>query len=316
VAHRIAIDGERDRGDADSVHRPAEIVVTLRAEIRALMMTKDRSQKLRAFYAQLIAGDHGERVVAAFAAVPREPFAGPGPWWIKGLGKDYVPTPDDDPAFLYQDALLALDAGRGINIGMPSAHAMWLEALRLQPGDQVLQVGAGSGYYTAILAQLVGAEGRVFAYEIDPGLAARARKNLKEWPQVELHAQSAIADGLPKVDAVYVCTGITQPSWAWIDALRPGGRLLFPLQPPSGVGGMLLIERPAHGAAWPAKFVSRAAFIDCVGPQDAAAGQKLAAAFASRWDQVRSFRIDDAPDDSCWYAGDGWWLSTARVDPE
>jgi protein-L-isoaspartate(D-aspartate) O-methyltransferase len=197
----------------------------------------------------MITGHRDPRIREAFASVPREPFAGPGPWRIKPFGPvGYVETPDDDPAFLYQDALVALDAERGINIGQPCVHALWLDAIRLQPGERVLQVGAGSGYYTAILAHLVGPEGRVFAYEIDQDLAARARANLKDLPQVKLRAESAIADGLPKVDTVYVCTGITQPSWAWIDALRPGGRLLFPLQPPDGLGGMLLIERPAQGA--------------------------------------------------------------------
>jgi protein-L-isoaspartate(D-aspartate) O-methyltransferase len=278
------------------------------------MMTNGRLQKIRTLYAELIAGHHDARLREAFAAVPREPFAGPGPWLMKGQGEKYVQTPDDDPALLYQDVRLALDAARNINIGMPSAHAMWLDAIRLDPGQQVLQVGTGSGYYTAILAHLVGPRGRVFAYEIDQDLAARARANLSGLPPVEVRATSGIADDLPKVDAIYVCAGITQPSRAWIDALRPGGRLLFPLQPPLGLGGMLLIERPLHDTAWPARFVSRAAFVGCVGQQDAAAGARLAAAFAGRWDQVRSFRIDDAPDDSCWYAGDGWWLSTTAAD--
>ncbi|MDB5657092.1 MAG: protein-L-isoaspartate(D-aspartate) O-methyltransferase, partial [Tardiphaga sp.] len=143
----------------------------------------DRSQKLRSFYAGFIAGHHDKRIEQAFAAVPREPFAGPGPWSLMSNAFVYVRTPDDDPAFLYQDALLALDASRGINIGMPSAHAMWLNAVGLKEGDAVLQVGAGTGYYTAILAELVGQDGRVDAYEIDATLAARATENLSGRPQ-------------------------------------------------------------------------------------------------------------------------------------
>ena len=57
-----------------------------------------------------------------------EPFAGPGPWWLNEGAHPYVQTPDDDPAFLYQDLLLALDRERGINIGMPSAHAPLIDA--------------------------------------------------------------------------------------------------------------------------------------------------------------------------------------------
>lgn len=275
-------------------------------------MDDDRSQTLRAFFADLVAGHRGAPIKQAFAAVPREPFAGPGPWVVMGSAFSYVTTPDDDPVFIYHDTLVALDADRGINIGMPSAHALWLSAIDLKPGETVLQVGGGSGYYSAILAELVGSDGRVHVYEIDAGLALRATDNLKDRPQVEVHAESGIADKLPKVDAIYVCAGITQPSWSWLDALRPGGRLLFPLQPQDALGGMLMITRPASGLRWPAKFVSRAQFIGCEGHQDNEASQRLKQAFGGALSAVRSFRIDDEQDETCWYAGDGWWLSTAE----
>ena len=277
---------------------------------------EDRSDKLRSFFARLIcaaANVRDPRIEQAFAVVRREPFVGPGPWSIF-TGEGYVETPDDDPAFIYQNTLVALDRERGINIGSPGAHALWLDALALKEDESVLQIGAGTGYYTAIIAHLVGVGGRVHAYEIDAGLAARASETLKGLPQVDLQPRSGVLDGLPKVDAIYVCAGTSHPSRAWRDALRPGARLLFPLQPAEGFGGMLLLNRPDHGPIWPAKFVSRAQFIGCVGPQDAAAGEGLKEAFSKGWDQVRSFRIDDAKDDTCWFAGDGWWLSTGAID--
>jgi protein-L-isoaspartate(D-aspartate) O-methyltransferase len=280
---------------------------------------EDRSRKYRTFFASLVAGPSRERNPAiehAFARVKRETFAGPGPWSIMSVGSGYVKTPDDDPAFLYQDTLVALDSERGLNIGVPSAHALWLDAVNLKAGETVLQVGAGTGYYTAILAHLVGPGGRVHAYEIDADLAARAGENLKDLPQAAVYPRSGIADDLPKADMIYVCAGITQPSWAWLDALRPGGRLLFPLQPETGLGGMLLLQRPDHGLIWPAKFVSRARFICCEGQQDVDASYRLRQAFSNDWDKVRSFRIDDTKDDTCWFAGDGWWLSTATAEPD
>ena len=76
----------------------------------------------------------------------RERFAGPGPWSIYAFGSGYIRTPTDDPAFLYQDMLVALDPARGINIGQPSAHAAWLDALALKEGEIVVQIGAGTGY--------------------------------------------------------------------------------------------------------------------------------------------------------------------------
>jgi protein-L-isoaspartate(D-aspartate) O-methyltransferase len=292
---------------------------------------EERSDKLRSFYAKLIcaAAKIGDpRIEDAFRAVKREPFAGPGPWRVKFGGHDYVETPDDDPAFLYQNLLLALDSGRGINIGMPSAHAYWLGACEIKEGETVLQIGAGSGYYTAILAHLVGPSGRVHAYEIDETLAARARDNLRDLlqedllqedllqkglPQVDVQTRSGVTPDLPKADLIYVCAGAAQPARFWLDALQVGGRLLFPLAPEWVLGGMLLITRPAEGVVWPARFVGRAQFIGCVGLQDEETGQRLKDAFAGDWEQVRSLHLDSAPDETCWFAGDGWWLSTKEA---
>jgi len=281
-------------------------------------MEKD-SEKLRAFLAKLIctAAKLGDpRIEDAFRTVRREPFAGPGPWLFTLGGHAYVETPDDDPAFLYQNLLLALDAERSLNIGMPSAHAYWLGACEIKEGETVLQIGAGSGYYTAILAHLVGAGGRVHAYEIDEELAARARDNLKDLPHVDVQAKSGVAADLPHADLIYVCAGAAQPARSWLDALRPGGRLLFPLAPESVLGGMLLIRRPERGAVWPAKFAGRAQFIGCVGLQDDDVGRRLKDAFAKGWENVRSLHLDSAPDETCWFAGDGWWLSTTEAETD
>lgn len=275
----------------------------------------DGSEKYRLFYAKMICTEaelDDPRIEEAFKSVQREPFAGPDPWWLNLCAHPYVQTPDDDPAFLYH-LLVALDREREINIGQPSAHAYWLGACKIKEDETVVQVGAGSGYYTAILAHLVGAGGRVYAYEIDEPLWARARENLKDLRQVEIRMRSGIAPNLPQADLIYVCAGAAQPSRMWLDALRPKGRLLFPLAPQGVFGGMLLITRPDQGSAWPAKFVSRAAFVGCVGLQDEAAGGRLTEAFSKNWDSARSLHLDGSPDDNCWFAGDGWWLSTADV---
>ena len=176
---------------------------------------EDRSENLHSFYASLVcaaAKVRGSRIEQAFRAVKREPFVGPGPWLITLGGHDYVKTPNDDPAFIYQNALVALDSAQGLNIGMPSAHAYWLDGCDLKEGETVLQVGVGTGYYTAILAHLVGPSGQVHAYEIDESLADRARDNLKDLPQVNVQARSGISPDLPKVDLIYVCAGAAQPA--------------------------------------------------------------------------------------------------------
>ena len=294
----------------------------------------DRSETLRTFFAAFVArrGGAGDpRVEAAFAAVPREPFAGPAPWLIRTVSHwpqpdgapRYLATPDDDPAFLYQDVLVALDPDKGINIGEPSLHARCLDALAPRAGETVLHVGAGSGYYTALLAHLVGARGRVHAFEVEPALAARARANLAALGRtlpalapVVVEARSGIAPDLPRADAIYVSAGLTRPEPAWLDALAPGGRLMLPLQPARfAPGGMLRVERPADPAGpWPARIVSRARFIGCRASADARAGAGLAEAFAGDGGAgVRSLRRGGEPDATAWVAGEGWWLSTTQA---
>ena len=119
----------------------------------------------------------------AFAAVPRERFIGPPPWHMSHGGA-YAVLTSSDPTVVYQDVLIALAPERGVNNGSPSLHAHWLNALGPRPGERVVHIGAGTGYYTAILAQLVGPAGQVLAVEYDPILAERAAGNLADQPSV------------------------------------------------------------------------------------------------------------------------------------
>jgi len=82
-----------------------------------------------------------------------------------------------------------------------------------------------------------------------------------------LHNGSGVGRELPKADAIYVCAAATGLSWAWIDALLPGGRLMFPLAPEFELSRMLRVTRPQAGDRWPAMIVSRARFIGCTGLQ-------------------------------------------------
>ena len=146
-------------------------------------MTDDRIAAARGFFAEELrhtARVRSPAVVAAFAGVPRERFAGPGPWRILSplLKPDYWTTEDADPTHLYHDVLVAIDETRNLNNGQPSLWAALFDELDLDRGAHVVHIGAGAGYYSAVLAEIVGAEGRVTAVEIDADLAARARANL------------------------------------------------------------------------------------------------------------------------------------------
>jgi protein-L-isoaspartate(D-aspartate) O-methyltransferase len=261
----------------------------------------------RAYARELVRdlGDGHAALFEAFAATPREHYVGPPPWllWGGGEGREL----SSDAEALYQDVLVGLDVERGINNGQPSLHARCLAACRPQPGDTALHVGAGTGYYSAILAQLVGAGGRVIAYEIEADLAARAANNLAGLPQASVRAISGAAAPLPDADVIYVSAGATHPVAAWLDALRLGARLMFPLTPDDGAGCMLLVTRRSpHSYA--AAALLRVTFIACIGARDEA--QALRYAFAGgSVESVRSLHRDDRPDDSAWCVGRGWWLS-------
>jgi protein-L-isoaspartate(D-aspartate) O-methyltransferase len=271
------------------------------------------SDAARNYYARLISGVAGvqdPRVTAAFKATPRERFVGAGPWSVFAFN-GYIETPTDDPAYLYQDVLVALSSAQGINNGSPSLHARCLDALGLRGGETAVHIGAGSGYYTALLASLVGATGTVRAYEIDADLIKVASANLADLKNVTLEGVSGTAGALPTCDAIYVNAGATHPLESWLDALRPDGRLLFPLTPDRGLGGMLLVTRDA-ARSYKARFVTTAAFIPCSGAREPEMAGRVAAAFGrgSMW-SVRSLHRRTTPDASCWLAGNGWWLSTA-----
>ena len=100
----------------------------------------------------------------------------------RALGQRYRITPDPDPVYLYTDDVIGILPERNLNNGQPSLHAALIAAAAPQPGEHVVHIGAGVGYYTAILAELVGIAGRVTAIEFDAELAVRARANFAQTP--------------------------------------------------------------------------------------------------------------------------------------
>jgi protein-L-isoaspartate O-methyltransferase len=103
----------------------------------------------------MAAGGVGDpRVEAAFAAVAREDFL--GPWHIVRWGGGYPATPDADAVYLYTDDVIGILPERNLNNGQHSLHAALITAATPRPGERVVHVSAGVGYYTAILAELVG----------------------------------------------------------------------------------------------------------------------------------------------------------------
>jgi protein-L-isoaspartate(D-aspartate) O-methyltransferase len=271
-------------------------------------------QEHRDFYANFIvksAGSSDERLIAAFSITDRAHYVGPGPWPIF-VNSGYLSTPSDDPVFLYQDILVGLATERGINNGQPSLHARCLAACAVKLDEAVVHIGTGTGYYTAILAALVGSEGHVTAYEIEDDLARRARINLQHLPSVSVLGCSASTGELPNADLIYVNAGATHPLPTWLDALNIGGRLIFPLTPSEGFGVMLLVTRQGS-ESYAATVVVSVTFIPCIGARDEATSKAISAALRSRAIMgTKSLHRSSVPDATACCAGEGWWLSSAE----
>src|SRR5258708_20493724 len=141
-----------------------------------------------------------ERVVQEFATVPRERFVGGGPWRIIPPGRTARMTPDSDPCHLYDNVLVSLDADRNINNGEPRLWAALFDQLDIQAGASVAHVGSGTGYYSAILAELVGPAGKVSAIEVDPDFALQTWENLPPWPQAKTLACHRLPAATPAAD--------------------------------------------------------------------------------------------------------------------
>ncbi|AWN54701.1 methyltransferase domain-containing protein [Methylobacterium sp. 17Sr1-1] len=253
---------------------------------------------------------------AALETIPRERFLPPGPWHLARLSGGYVRTPDDDPVYLYQDVPVAIRPDRHLNNGQPSFLVGLIARGRPERGMQMVHVGTGTGYYTALLARLAGEQGRVLGIEHDPDLAAFAADALAGMPQVRIVAGDGAAMALPPADLVLVNAGAARPAESWLDALTVGGRLILPLTAgkrpgtPITRGAVFLIERRDE-RAYAARCLSPTLIYPCAGARDPEAEQALARALAAGGqDNVRMlYRTDALPDDRCWLRGPGWCLA-------
>jgi protein-L-isoaspartate(D-aspartate) O-methyltransferase len=277
----------------------------------------------RAYAKQILAAarvnDH--RVEAAFANIRREDYLAPGPWPILRY-EVYVPSPDANPVYLYSNILVGIIPERKLNNGEPAFHARLIAAAAPAEGEHVIHVGPGTGYYTAILADLVGVSGRVTAIEFDPQLARRAAENFRSDPRVEVVQGDGAIMPLAPADVVYVNAGATRPMGTWLDALNDGGRLILPLSTSKGFdydgpplpilkrGAVFRIEKQHDGFA--AKCVSGVSIIPCESARDEISETALAAALARGGSEsvTRLYRHNEVSEEEIWLKAPGWCLAT------
>ncbi len=264
-----------------------------------------------------------ERIEAAFGQVPREHYLGPGPWQGLRFMGQYLTTPDDDPVYVYTDRLFGLICAKSVNNGQPSLHAALMASANIGVGEHVVHVGAGTGYYCAILAHIVGSAGRVTAIEFDPDLASRATANLAQVSNVTVVAGDACTVSFEPADVIYVNAAFSRVPLSWLDGLRDGGRLILPM-------GSRESKDSSSGKADLARFVRLyqsqvvfrvqrrgdefhvtsgvpAAFIPAEGADEASEAALVAALEKGGAKNVtRLYRGVDIPDERCWLRGEGW----------
>jgi protein-L-isoaspartate(D-aspartate) O-methyltransferase len=277
-------------------------------------VTLDEARRAYAEELRAVAHVTDDRVVEAFATVPRERFVGPGPWRVLNVYELSYRTTDDDPRAIYHNVLVALDEARRLHTGEPSFWAYHFDRLGMRPGDRVLQVGTGSGYFTATLAELVGRTGRVLGFEVDERLAAAAAWNLELWPQASVRK----TEGPPEIEgewnALIAFAGATAPPLAWIDALAPGGRALIPLTNEGGWGFLLRVDRTTKGLL--ARAASPIGIFHGQGLRREAEAAALSKALSDMPGRgaLKSLRRDrHRKEESCWLHGKGWCLSKREL---
>jgi protein-L-isoaspartate(D-aspartate) O-methyltransferase len=191
-------------------------------------------------------------------------------------------------------------------------------------GETVVHIGAGHGYYTAILSELVGPDGRVIAVEYDEKSAQRAKANLADRTNVSVVHGNGFDWPKDEADVVYVNFATSHPAETWIENLNIGGRLAFPLGvPPSrSIGGSnlnavsFLVTRADGGYAVAPIAAVSFVFAEGLGPEPN--GQEFKAVYKSLakggWNNVKSLIWrKPADDERCWHVGRGWALSFDEI---
>lgn len=188
-------------------------------------------------------GMRDEAVLAAMRAVPRSPF-----------------VPEEFRSEAHADSPLPI--GEAQTISQPFVVAHMAEALDLNPTDRVLEVGSGSGYASAVLAQLAD---HVFGVEHFPELAERSRETLRElhFDNVTIVCGDGTL-GLPDeapFDAIMVSAAAPETPAALFEQLAEGGRLVIPI---GSRYGQQLMRFERHGDEFAARALGDVRFVPLI----------------------------------------------------
>jgi len=187
-------------------------------------------QRERMVTVQLEGRDITDReVLRAMRTVPRHQF-----------------VPEDQLGRAYADGIAYI--GEGQTISQPYIVAFMTQVVEVRPGDRVLEIGTGSGYQAAVLAELTD---EVYTVEIIEILARRAAKRLRELDYSQIHTK--MGDGYygweeyAPYDAIIVTCAPDHIPHPLVAQLKVGGRLVIPVGPPGAYQSLWLLEKQADG---------------------------------------------------------------------
>ncbi|MET8757572.1 methyltransferase, FxLD system [Lentzea sp. NPDC004782] len=179
-----------------------------------------------------------DAIEAAFRLVPRHLFLPD-----VGLAEAYA----DEPVYTKIEG----DGTRISAASQPKIVAMMLEQLDIQPGERLLELGAATGYNAALMAILTGPAGHVTTIDIDEDLVDGAREHLAAASISNVEAVAADgALGHPEnapFDRVIATVGAHEIPTAWLDQLRPDGRLVAPVRLRGCASRSIVFERDQDG---------------------------------------------------------------------
>ena len=168
----------------------------------------------------------GDKVLQAMSRVPREIFV---PEVIRSQAYDDTPLP----------------IGKGQTISAPHMVAIMCDILDLQKGMNILEIGGGSGYHAAIMADIVGPEGHVYSVERVPDLVGQARENLRlagilNVTVVEGDGSAGLPEHAPydRISVAATAPAVPEPLK---NQLKKGGKLVIPVG--AGYQELLLVTR-------------------------------------------------------------------------
>jgi len=182
-----------------------------------------------------------EDVLQAMDEVPRHEFVSAR--YLSEAYEDH-PIPVGEGQEMLQPYTVALQVQLGQQISQPYVVALMTELLDLKPGDKVLEIGTGTGYHAAVLAEIADS---VYTIEINPLLGDPARERLERLGYGRIHTR--IGDGYygwpgeEPFDAIVVTTAPDHVPQPLIAQLRDGGGLVIPVGPPGDYQTLWRIEK-------------------------------------------------------------------------